>query len=103
MHTYSKHSLMPRFFLADAGGAPIWNPDYLASEPDLVTEPKQVVTYNINPKAIWYDGTPMTWEDFSLAVAGAATARIRRIRLRRPPATRTSKMWRAAATTAKWS
>ena len=43
---------------------PIWNPDYLASEPVLVTEPKQVVTYNINPKAIWYDGTPMTWEDF---------------------------------------
>ena len=43
---------------------PIWNPDYLASEPVLVTEPKQVVTYNINPKASWYDGTPMTWEDF---------------------------------------
>ena len=43
---------------------PIWNPDYLASEPTLVTEPKQVVTYNINPKAIWYDGTPITWEDF---------------------------------------
>ncbi len=55
---------MPRIYLADAGGTPIWNPDYLASEPTLVTEPKQVVTYNINPKAIWYDGTPITWEDF---------------------------------------
>jgi peptide/nickel transport system substrate-binding protein len=62
-HKYSKVALMPRFYLPDAGGTPIWNPDYLASEPTLVTEPKQVVTYNINPKAIWYDGTPITWED----------------------------------------
>ena len=22
------------------------------------------MTYSINPKAIWYDGTPITWEDF---------------------------------------
>ena len=63
-HAYSKLALMPRFFLTDAGGTPFWNPDYLASEPRLVTEPKQVVTYNINPKASWYDGTPITWEDF---------------------------------------
>ena len=63
-HTYSKHPLLPRIFLADAGANPIWNPDYLASEPVLVTEPKQIVTYNINPKAAWYDGTPITWEDF---------------------------------------
>ena len=63
-HSYSKHSLVPRIFLGDAGGAPVWNPDYLASAPVLITEPKQVVTYNINPKASWYDGTPITWEDF---------------------------------------
>jgi peptide/nickel transport system substrate-binding protein len=63
-HSYSKLSLMPRIFLYDASGAPVWNPDYLASEPTLVTEPKQVVTYNINPEAMWYDGTPITWEDF---------------------------------------
>jgi peptide/nickel transport system substrate-binding protein len=63
-HKYSKFALMPRIFLVDAGGTPFWNPDYLASEPTLVTEPKQVITYNINPKAAWYDGTPITWEDF---------------------------------------
>ena len=63
-HSHSKHALMPRIFLTDAAGVPYWNPDYLASEPKLVTEPKQVVTYNINPKAAWYDGTPITWEDF---------------------------------------
>lgn len=63
-HSYSKLSLLPRIYLADAAGNPIWNPDYLASEPVMVAEPKQVITYNINPKAIWYDGTPITWEDF---------------------------------------
>jgi peptide/nickel transport system substrate-binding protein len=63
-HTHQKHSLMPRLYLTDASGTPIWNPDYLAAEPTLVTEPKQVVTYRINPKAMWYDGTPITWEDF---------------------------------------
>lgn len=63
-HTYSKHPLQPRIFLNDAGGNPYWNPDYLVSDPIVVTEPKQVVTYNINPKASWYDGTPITWEDF---------------------------------------
>ena len=63
-HSYSKEALMPRLYLSDAGGTPMWNPDYLASEPVLVTEPRQVVTYNINPNAIWYDGTPITWEDF---------------------------------------
>lgn len=63
-HSYSKLSMLPRIFLADAAGNPIWNPDYLASAPVMVAEPKQVITYNINPKAIWYDGTPITWEDF---------------------------------------
>jgi len=63
-HTHQKHSLMPRIYLTDASGTPIWNPEYLAAEPTLVTEPKQVVTYRINPKAMWYDGTPITWEDF---------------------------------------
>jgi peptide/nickel transport system substrate-binding protein len=63
-HTYSKFPLLPRIFLNDAGGTPFWNRDYLASEPTLTIDPKQVVTYNINPKAMWYEGTPITWEDF---------------------------------------
>jgi peptide/nickel transport system substrate-binding protein len=57
-------ALLPGPYNNDASGAPIWNPDLLASEPTLVTEPKQVVTYQINQKAAWYDGTPITWEDF---------------------------------------
>ena len=63
-HAYSKMALLPRIYLTDAAGVPVWNRDYLASEPTIVTEPKQVVTYNINPKAAWDDGTPITWEDF---------------------------------------
>ena len=57
-------ALLPTTFRSDAAGTPIWNRDYLASEPKLTTDPKQVVTYEINPKAMWYDGTPITWEDF---------------------------------------
>jgi peptide/nickel transport system substrate-binding protein len=56
--------LMPGMFTNDASATPNWNPDYLASEPTLTSEPKQVVTYRLNQKAAWYDGTPITWEDF---------------------------------------
>lgn len=57
-------AMMPGVFDNDASGTPIWNRDTLASEPTLTIEPQQVVTYEINPKAAWYDGTPITWEDF---------------------------------------
>ena len=57
-------ALMPSTYRSDASGTPHWIPDYLASEPVLTTEPKQVVTYRINPEATWDDGTPITWEDF---------------------------------------
>src|SRR4051794_16580228 len=57
-------ALMPATFDNDAAGTPIWNRDLLAAEPTVTTEPAQVVTYRINPRAAWYDGTPITWEDF---------------------------------------
>ncbi len=57
-------AMMPSTFDSDAAGTPVWNRDVLASEPVVATEPRQVVTYEINPRAIWYDGTPITWEDF---------------------------------------
>ena len=38
--------------------------DLLTGEADLVTTPKQVVTYHINPKAVWDDGQPITSADF---------------------------------------
>lgn len=36
----------------------------LAREPRLVDGPPQVVTYDINPKAVWSDGQPITSHDF---------------------------------------
>ena len=57
-------AMLPQSFNIDARGNPLWNHDLLASEPVLQIEPRQVVTYDINPKAAWYDGTPITWEDF---------------------------------------
>jgi peptide/nickel transport system substrate-binding protein len=57
-------ALVPTTFHVAADSTPVWNRDLLASEPAVVTEPAQVVTYRINPKAIWYEGTPITWEDF---------------------------------------
>jgi len=51
-------------FNFDAAAKPTFNANYLAAEPAVVTDPKQVVTYKLNPKAIWYDGTPITWKDY---------------------------------------
>ena len=57
-------AMMPIAFFSDAVAGQVWNRNLFAAEPVLVTEPKQIVTYLINPKAIWYDGTPITWQDF---------------------------------------
>lgn len=56
--------LMPATFHATSDATPEWSRIYLASEPGLETEPRQVVTYRIHPDAVWYDGTPLDWEDF---------------------------------------
>ena len=58
------NAVMPILFTFDASGTPSYDPDYLAGEPELVESPKQVVTYRLNPKAIWYDGTSITAADF---------------------------------------
>lgn len=53
---------LPRAFTIGADGSPTVNPDYFTSVELTGTNP-QVVTYTINPKAVWSDGTPITWED----------------------------------------
>lgn len=55
---------LPAFFTFDAAGTPKADPNFLAGEPTLVTSPRQVVTYKLNPKAVWYDGTPVSAADF---------------------------------------
>jgi peptide/nickel transport system substrate-binding protein len=53
---------MPRAFTIAADGSPTVNTDYFTSV-ELTSTSPQVVTYTINPRAVWSDGTPITWED----------------------------------------
>jgi peptide/nickel transport system substrate-binding protein len=53
---------MPRAFRIAADGTTTVNTDFFTSVELTGTNP-QVVTYTINPKAVWSDGTPITWED----------------------------------------
>ncbi|HOW94529.1 MAG TPA: ABC transporter family substrate-binding protein [Mycolicibacterium fallax] len=53
---------MPRAFRLAADGSPSVDTDYFTSVELTGTDP-QVVTYTINPKAVWSDGSPITWED----------------------------------------
>ncbi|WP_153414132.1 ABC transporter family substrate-binding protein [Nocardia macrotermitis] len=55
---------MPRAFKADASGQLTVDTDYFTDVKLISTNPQQVV-YTINPKAVWSDGTPITWEDLA--------------------------------------
>ena len=48
----------------DAAARPTLNDDLVQSAQLTATDPRQVVTYRINPQARWYDGTPITVVDF---------------------------------------
>ncbi|HEV7423432.1 MAG TPA: ABC transporter family substrate-binding protein [Mycobacterium sp.] len=54
--------IMPRAFRIAADGSATVNTDFFTNVELTSTNP-QVVTYTINPKAVWSDGTPVTWED----------------------------------------
>ncbi|BBX31001.1 MULTISPECIES: ABC transporter family substrate-binding protein [Mycolicibacterium] len=53
---------LPRAFNIAADGTTSVNTDFFTNVELTGTNP-QVVTYTINPKAVWSDGTPITWED----------------------------------------
>ncbi|HZA10260.1 ABC transporter family substrate-binding protein [Mycobacterium sp.] len=55
---------MPRSFVIAPDGSSRVNTDYFTNVELTNTNP-QVVTYTINPKAVWSDGTPITWEDIA--------------------------------------
>ncbi|WP_167099140.1 ABC transporter family substrate-binding protein [Mycobacterium sp. DL592] len=55
---------LPRAFVIAADGSMKVNTDYFTSVELTSTNP-QVVTYTINPKATWSDGTAITWEDIA--------------------------------------
>ncbi|MBJ7338001.1 ABC transporter family substrate-binding protein [Mycolicibacterium sp.] len=53
---------LPRAFKIGPDGSATVNQDYFTNV-ELTSTSPQVVTYTINPKAVWSDGTPITWED----------------------------------------
>ncbi|MET0899777.1 MAG: ABC transporter family substrate-binding protein [Mycobacterium sp.] len=55
---------LPRAFRTAPDGSTTVNTDYFTNV-ELTSEDPQVVTYTINPKAVWSDGTPITWEDIA--------------------------------------
>jgi peptide/nickel transport system substrate-binding protein len=57
-------ALMPTLFTFDATAQPVINTSYLDAAAVTTGGPQQVVTYRINPKAVWGDGTPITEADF---------------------------------------
>lgn len=64
----------PSAFYTSPSGLVSLNSALLNSATELTTSP-QVVEYQINPKAVWSDGSPITWADFAYnwkAQSGAA-------------------------------
>ncbi|WP_354642179.1 ABC transporter family substrate-binding protein [Kitasatospora camelliae] len=56
-------ALLPTFWRSDAGGTQTPNPAYLKDVRVEVKQGRQQVTWTLNPKAHWSDGSPMTWKD----------------------------------------
>lgn len=67
---------MPRSFAIDAAGKLTVDTDYFTDIALTGTDPMRV-TYTINPKAVWSDGSPITWEDIA-AQANALSGRDKR-------------------------
>ncbi|HZU47908.1 MAG TPA: ABC transporter family substrate-binding protein [Mycobacterium sp.] len=58
---------LPGAFITQSDGTLKLNTDYFTSV-ELASATPQVVTYTINPKAVWSDGSPITWEDLKSEV-----------------------------------
>lgn len=65
--------MMPRAYTADAANRLTVNSDYFTDIQLSNTNP-QVVTYTINPKAVWSDGSPITWDDIRSQAAAMSGA-----------------------------
>ncbi|RKT06707.1 peptide/nickel transport system substrate-binding protein [Streptomyces sp. 3211.6] len=57
-------AVLPQLFTLDAKGRPVANPDYLEKAEVVQREPKQVVLYRLNQKAVWSDGREIGAPDF---------------------------------------
>lgn len=54
----------PQTILMTPEGEAYANPNYLTDWTTEIVDDKTVVTYTINPDAVWNDGTPITWESY---------------------------------------
>ncbi|NNH74048.1 ABC transporter family substrate-binding protein [Nocardia uniformis] len=68
--------LLPRAFDTDAAGNLSINHDFFTDVRMTGTDP-QTVVYDINPQAVWSDGSPITWEDLA-SQANALSGRDKR-------------------------
>ncbi|GAA0911609.1 ABC transporter family substrate-binding protein [Nonomuraea longicatena] len=59
------NALLPSAFISNENAEVRVNPDYVAQAEVTSTDPKQVITYTLNPKARWSDGEPVTWADYA--------------------------------------
>src|SRR4051794_21700951 len=67
------NALMPSPLIADEKANVTPNPDYVESA-EVTKDSPQTITYKLNPKAKWSDGTPITWKDYAAqakALSGA--------------------------------
>jgi peptide/nickel transport system substrate-binding protein len=64
---------LPRAFIIGADGSTTVDTNYFTNVELTGTNP-QVVTYTINPKAMWSDGTPITWEDIAAQIQATSGA-----------------------------
>ncbi|POX40507.1 ABC transporter substrate-binding protein [Streptomyces sp. Ru73] len=58
-------AVLPALFTLNADGVPQRNADYLKAAEVTAREPKQVVTYTLNPEARWSDGRRISAADFA--------------------------------------
>ncbi|MEV0313257.1 ABC transporter family substrate-binding protein [Nonomuraea fuscirosea] len=59
--------IMPQLMMADENATFTPNKDYVSDVKNDMSSGKQVVTYTLNEKAKWSDGTPITWKDLEAA------------------------------------
>ncbi len=62
---------LPRAFRVGSDGSTTVNTDYF-TDVELTSESPQVVTYTVNPKAVWTDGAPITWEDIAAQISATS-------------------------------
>jgi peptide/nickel transport system substrate-binding protein len=72
--------VLPVLMPADEKGVGHPDPDYVLSAKVTRSAPRQVVTYTLNPKAVWSNGRPISYRDFA-AQASALSGRDKRFEI----------------------